>query len=281
MKKFMCVFEQGKDPDDLTKKHNRIFTNDFCDFYRINWYYENNDNDPYAYICKKGVIGTEGLSLLYEKVPKDYEYYIFIDDDMDFYCPDNCSDEVLVERIKDLLIKYKPLAGTFVEKQFLKDLKKHGVDTENLKEAFTTATWDQGVAFWHKSVAKHMFPIIYHGAAGSRHYVHYCLNKLYPMKMHAFTNIRYHNLRHDREWVNPSLSQWKDKNTLYDLFNRHTKDKDFHYYWTDVFWEKLLGHYYNNIEPSKEFCEFKLEDLAKIYDVTNEFYVNRKALEDS
>jgi len=275
----MCVFEQGKDPDELTKKHKEIFTSDFCDFYRINWHYEDKKDDPYAHICNKGVIGTEGLSLLYETVPKDYEYYIFIDDDMDFYCPDGCDDKIVVERMRDLLLKYRPLAGTFIESQFLKDLKKHDIDTNNLKEAFVAATWDQGVAFWHKSVAEHMFPIIYHGAAGSRHYVHYCLNKLYPDKMHVYTNIRYRNLRHDREWVNPSLSQWKSKETLYHLFNRHTKDKDFHIYWTDVFWEKLLSRYYNEVSVAKDPREFKLEDLAKIYDITNDSYVNRTALE--
>ena len=93
-----------------------------------------------------------------------------------------------------------------------------------------------------------------------------------------YTGVRYRNTRHDREWVRPDLPQFKDKATIYMLFNRHTRDKDFHYYWTDNFWQETLPHYYNDLIPSSEAIKFKLEDFATIYDCTNSSYINRKSV---
>jgi hypothetical protein len=79
-KKTFCILEQGKlinEPCTIEKRE--LFTTEFSDFYRLNW---STEDDPNAFITAKGVTWSEGRSLLYREVPKDYEYYIFIDDDV-------------------------------------------------------------------------------------------------------------------------------------------------------------------------------------------------------
>jgi hypothetical protein len=274
-KKIFCVLEQGKEPYEMTERHKRMFTTEFSDFYRINWF---KDDDPYAFIHRKNIVGSEGVSLLYENVPKDYDYYIFTDDDMEFYCHDGSGEDQVALQIKNLLLTYKPIAGTLVDDQYVSNLQQLGIDTAALKEVFVTQTYDQGLQIFSKELLDATFPVIYHGSGGAMHYIHYAVNKLYPAKQHAYTGVRYRNTRHDREWVRPDLPQFKDKVTLYMLFNRHTRDNDFHYYWTDKFWQKTLSYYYNELQPSDEPIKFRLEDFAEIYDCTNSSYVNRKSV---
>lgn len=63
--------EQGKLTDEpCTIEKRELFTTEFSDFYRLNWATE---DDPNAFITAKGVTWSEGRSLLYREVPKDYE----------------------------------------------------------------------------------------------------------------------------------------------------------------------------------------------------------------
>ena len=273
-KKIFCVLEQGKEPYEMTERHKHIFTTEFSDFYRINWF---KDDDPYAFMHRKNIVGSEGVSLLYENVPKDCDYYIFTDDDMEFYCADGSPENAVAEQLRDLLLKYRPIAGTLIDDVYIKDLKQFGIDMDNLKEAFVTATYDQGLQIFSKELLDVTFPVIYHGSGGAMHYIHYAVDKLYRAKQHAYTTVRYRNTRHDREWIRPDLPQFKDKATTYMLFNRHNRDKDFHYYWTDDFWQRTLPAYYA-MAVSTEPVKFRLEDFAEIYDCTNSSYVNRKSV---
>ena len=75
--KTFCVLEQsGRDGDEITANHANIFNSEYSDFYRLNWKL---DNDSYAQFFEKNISWSEGRSILYEKVPKYYSYYIFID----------------------------------------------------------------------------------------------------------------------------------------------------------------------------------------------------------
>ena len=85
MKKF-CVLEQGKYVEhEITVRKKDLYTSDISDYYRFNWF---TDEDPLADLTKKDagentLRWAQGRNFLFEKVKKDYEYFIFMDEDVE------------------------------------------------------------------------------------------------------------------------------------------------------------------------------------------------------
>jgi hypothetical protein len=193
MKSF-CILEQGGGTGAaLTEKKKRLFNTDFSGFYRLNW---KTMDDPDAFIARKGIVWSEGRSLLYDQVPKDYEYYIFIDDDVDFYCVDGCADEGIALRIKSLLDKWKPLGGTFYDPDcwLLQGSLPFRESME--KEAFPIAAFDFQSFIMHRSLCETMLPIWTHGSNASMRYVNYLTHLIAPRKQICFTSVLAANTEH-------------------------------------------------------------------------------------
>lgn len=193
MKSF-CILEQGGGIGAaLTEKKKRLFNTPFSGFYRLNW---KTTEDPDAFIKRKGIVWSEGRSLLYDQVPKDYEYYIFIDDDVDFYTVDGCADDQIATRIKDLLEKWKPLSGTFYDPDcwLLQGSLPFRESME--KEAFPIAAFDFQSFIMHRSLCEVMMPIWTHGSNASMRYVNYFMHLLAPNKQHCFTSVLAANTEH-------------------------------------------------------------------------------------
>lgn len=193
MKSF-CILEQGGGVGAaLTEKKKQLFNTQFSDFYRLNW---KTTEDPDAFIARKGIVWSEGRSLLYDQVPKDYEYYIFIDDDVDFYTVDGCEDDQIALRIKVLLEKWKPLSGTFYDPDcwLLQGSLPFRESME--KEAFPIAAFDFQSFIMHRSLCETMLPIWTHGSNASMRYVNYLVHLLAPRKQLCFTGVLAANTEH-------------------------------------------------------------------------------------
>ncbi len=199
-KKTFCILEQSGDKNNPITKHKKdLFTTDFSDFYRLNWKL---DDDPLADFVEKGVLWSEGRSLLWEKVPKDYDYYIFTDDDIVF--SNNVGQEDQIPYlIKDLLEEYKPISATFYDPGQWAFNKRFSVLDDVLKKnVFPIAGFDLQVHIFSKEFAELMFPVIYHGAAKCMWYSQWIATYLYPDKQICFNDIQVSNTKNDNHHNN-------------------------------------------------------------------------------
>ena len=130
-KKLFVVLEQGnKCNTDLSIEHKNQFSDDYCDWYRLNW--KNDTNDNLASFYEENIVWSEGRSLLFEKVKNQYEYYIFIDDDVKFISKTNLT---VAEEIKNFLETYHPLTGTIYGDNWAWNTYKNNIENDQ-KDAF-------------------------------------------------------------------------------------------------------------------------------------------------
>ena len=130
-KKLFVVLEQGNKCNTLlSKEHKKQFSTEYSDFFRVNWKADTNDKEAHFY--KDNIVWSEGRSLLFEKVKGNYEYYIFIDDDVKFISK---TDNSVAEELKYFFKEYNPLTGTIFGDNWAWDLYKKTINT-NYKEAF-------------------------------------------------------------------------------------------------------------------------------------------------
>lgn len=295
MKSF-CILDQGGTINDpLTLKKKDLFNTEFSDFYRLNWKL---DNDPNATITQKNILWSEGRSLLYEKIPKDYDYYIFVDDDVDFYSPTGLN---IAETMRDLLQEYHPIAGTFLPRDF-SDFTSWSFSRMKIpqadylsRKAFPLAGFDLQCYFFSKSFAEVMFPLIYHGVHRTMWYCQWACYKLYPYKQMCFSEIQTMNTRHspqenfkkaprpfDKNFVrgfnlDDLFSRGSRPNEIMLLFNQNVFDKSFNYDIVDVV-SRNIQLFAHDIEKQK--IEFSIDDFATIYNIENSDFINRTSIAD-
>lgn len=272
--KTFCILEQGNSVNDpLTIQKKRIFTTEFSDFFRLNW---QRDDDPNADLVKKGITWSEGRSYLYENVPKNYLYYIFIDDDISFQNKDNdnCAD-----KINELLLEYKPITGTFFDPNqwMFKNHTQESIAELSSLKVFPISGYDLQLQFFSKSYADLMFPVFYHGSGKSMWYSQRICFKLFPMKQICFTEIVVSNTRH-ADHSDHLNSQNSSGEKLLWLFNRNLINKsDALYFRKQILDSNLIIQF---SIPSKEKILVSETDLSKVYDVTNIDFLNRKSFAD-
>lgn len=268
--KTFCILEQGEFVNEpLTLKHKKLFTTDFSDFYRLNWRTEKDKN---AFWIQKNITWSEGRSILFEKVPKNYDYYILIDDDVDFFTDDGVNIPL---KIKELLIKYQPIAGTLYDPT--RWCFQTGIERERdlAKKCFPIAGYDAQVQIFSKSFADVMFPAIHHGSAQAFGYTCWACYRLYPSKQICFTDIRVKNTRHMREaGVDKQYVTYNGPKKIVELFKSHVKDNSFFSDRDEII--KLNASLFEQ-PVDEQKIDFTLEDLAKIYDINNNYFRNRKA----
>lgn len=260
--KSYCILEQGGNINEpLTLKKKQMFTTRFSDFYRLNW---RQDSDPDAFITAKGVTFSEGRCLLYEKVPKNYEYYIFIDDDGDFYADEGID---IPTKIKSLLDEYRPISGTFYDpKQWA--FVETGIKERDFlaKRAFPVAGFDEESNIFSRSFADVMLPVPYHGACRTFWYCQWACHNTYPSKQVCFTEVRLRGYRSGGHNKNLKPQHCEPTEILY-LFNRHVKDK------SHALKERSLIAKNNkkvfDCDIDKRETGFALKDLKNVYNIHN------------
>lgn len=270
MKKF-CVLEQGKTiNDDFTLQHKRQFNTDISDFYRLNW---KALDDLNAQVCMPDACWTEGRSVLYDHVNDDYEYYIFIDDDVLFYGED------IAQKIALNLDEYKPITGTLGGPGW------HLSKVHATAPVHPIACYDLCVHIFSKSFAQIMFPTIFHSSGKSMWYAMYSCYKLFPRKQLIFQNIVTHNSRtgpaEDKARSEKGDPIYKNFVAVEDVISKFEKDLYFkgdYIRWNDYGKQHItsLNAELANLEPDKRKVDFSIHDLAKIYDISNEDFKNRK-----
>lgn len=164
MKKLAVLQQGGHKTGAETKNQKNAFDSEpGCNFFRLNW--ANDSGDTTAdYVVKEPTRFTEGRQLLYELVTRDYgeyEYYLFLDDDVWF--PDNAATKILTH-----LNEWSPLCAAFpcwFEKQMRWDLFLHDVlDGRSVSGPFCYYIHDECHQLFHNTVVKHLFPLLFHGA---------------------------------------------------------------------------------------------------------------------
>ena len=270
--KTFCVLEQGnKISEDLTLKKKKIFSTKFSDFFRLNW---SGLNDPEAFISQKNITFSEGRSLLYEKVPKNYDYYIFCDDDVEFEYSDNNK---IAERIHDLLTIYKPIAATFFDPNSwaFSWYKKYEINKIYKRECFPIAGFDLQVHIFQKNFADLMFPVVYHGSGRSMSYAQWFCNRLAPSKQICFSSIQVSNTRHELH-LDKKLDDFVKSDEIIWLFNRHVRNNN-----KGIPFDKkeVVEENYRLFKSKNSINHFSFtrENLNEIYDLNNSFYKNRVA----
>lgn len=271
MNKSFCILEQGRELNEpLTVKKKELFATEFSDFYRLNWFHE---SDPNAYITAKGVIWSEGRSLLYEKVPKQYDYYIFIDDDVDLHAAPGVDVPL---KIKQLLEEYRPIAGTFYdEKQwgFADTTIPH--EEYVARRVFPIAGYDMMTQIFSASFAEAMFPIVYHGAHRTLWYPQWVCSQTFPRKHLAFAEIWATNARSGGHSKKKPPQHYEPTEVLY-LFNRDVKGKLPVVKTKQQVLERNAAAFQLEVDATP--IEFRLEDLAKVYNINNPDFKHRASL---
>lgn len=271
MNKLFCVLEQGKYINEELTIHNKnMFTTDFSDFYRLNWYRK---DDPNADFYKKDLIWSEGRSFLYDKVPKNYKYYMFIDDDLKFLSKIN--NKKITELIKDFLLEYNPLLSCLYSKNWHNELVNNEYKN-NSKSVFPYAGQDMETMIFSKDFADIMFPIIYHGDWGCMWYMNYTCHKLFPNKHLCFSDVHINNTRHSTN-LEPKKFQHFSVDEITSLFNSHLHNHDFPNDYKKYVIQKNLDLFLNGT-LSKDKINFTLKDFKKIYNTNNKYFKNRQPL---
>ena len=185
MKKLFVLLEQGCEPNyPLTKKHKRNFNTEYSDCFRLNW--KADKRDTYADFFHDDLVFSEGRSYLYDQVKGNYEYYIFIDDDIAFRSHTNRSP---AEEIKFLLEKYKPVHGSANTSSFPE------IPSEFKAEVGPMMGGDECVQFFREDFADLMFPTWFHGAQKSFWYAQFIAYFSYPDKSIFLNSIYARNTR--------------------------------------------------------------------------------------
>ena len=264
-----CVLEQGSGINEtLTLQKKEMFSTAFSDFYRLNW---KRCNDPNAFVTAKNIMWSEGRSLLYANVPKRYDYYIFTDDDTQFYAAEGVD---IAAKIRDLLQEYRPIAGTFFNPTSWLSKQTEGWYPEGLttndclsKIAFARAHYDMEVQIYSRSFADVMFPIIYHGTNAATWYAQWVCLKLFPLKQMCFTEIQIANTVNIPHETESKMPNHFDIFELMYLFDRDVKVKPSFSYYKQQAFQSTLDLF--NQAVNKEEIEFSIDHLATIYDTSN------------
>ena len=281
IKKLFCVLEQSCYEDfELSKYHKQIFTKDFCDFYRLNWKIK----DKMSNFFEKNITKSEGLSLLDKKIPKNYEYYIFMDDDVIF----KSGQKIKINKkdyfdasylIKNFLEKYNPLVGSLFRKN---SGYCNCVKTD--KEYYNYLGQDSDLLIMHKSVANELLPITFHSSVKYFNFVNYLCHILYPEKQIRANNIEYENTRH----IFSNSYQFKNKysfsqsglyilskyNSL--LYNQDNIFIKIRYNKSDYILKNIKIS--KKIVPSKKKIFFRKKDLERVLNTNNIEFKNRSAI---
>ena len=263
MKKF-AILEQGKSTNEqITKEHKSQFNSEYSNFYRLNW--KVND-DPDAFVCMPGICWSEGRSYLYEVIPKNYEYYIFIDDDIRFLV-DNPA-----KKINDILNEYNPITGCFFEPGSWHC--NHLTKSDGTRRI---VGFDLNNHIFSKEAAEAFFPVTYHGSGKIMWYAQYIMSKLYPEKQHVYCQIPVENWRHEPP-EDKGLSYYTPVPKVVETYAKDLIGQDHNFLsWTHshIISENRKSKNMN-IDRSKKL--FSMKDYSKIYNTNNANHKNRKSL---
>lgn len=216
-KKLFCILEQGNSiNNELTLKRKKIFNTNFSEVKRLNW--ANNKDDKLADYYAENICWSEGRSLLFEKVKGKYDFYIFIDDDMDIQLKRKNSQNI-AEVLKNELIKYKPIHGSIPNTSWP---GYHFYNNDG--EVFQMKGGDLCIQLFRDDFASIMFPTWKHGSGRSMWYCQFISHILFPNESLYLNKFSAINTRHD-EHCDYELESYSPGNEIQNYFEKRIKDK--------------------------------------------------------
>ncbi len=270
MKKF-AVLEQGNKPNTkLAKKRKRQFTTSYSDCFRLNW--ADNRRDKQADFYAKNITWSEGRSLLYEKTKGQYEYYIFIDDDVDFCSKTKRS---VSEEISDFLSAYTPLSGTIFGDNWCWDKALRKKIAADKKKVFCVKGHDLYCHIFASHFADLMFPVIYHGSEGSMWYAQYVATELFADKCLVLNTVNIKNTQSVAHRDSQNI-QYNPLNLILNKFNHLCHNSTFK---NDFNHAKIIldNYKFYDIKPNPKPVKATIVDIGKIFNTQHPDYLNRKS----
>ena len=265
MKKLFVVLEQGQFCNtSLAMKHRKEFTQSYCDFFRLNW--ANDRYDLTADIYAENITWSEGRSILYNRVRGQYEYYLFIDDDISFR---SNSSQSVSEEIRNFLETYCPLTGTIYGDYFFLKKELFQAIEQDQKDVFCMSGHDLQCQIFKDSFAQLVLPIIYHGSYFSLWYAQYICATLHPDKLMALNRVYITNtqhLKHQDYGLKQHLSDAREK------FMKLDRTKGF------IHFNKKGGECNwkcYHIKPNPKPIDITLDEFAAVVDINHLDYRTR------
>jgi|TARA_R100000152_G_C6779869_1_gene211970 hypothetical protein len=295
MSKLFCIIEQGKHVNhDITKFKKKLFNTDDCDFYRFNW---KEFEDPLANWTRKDTADPnkilswgEGRNLMYDKVPKDYEYYIMIDEDIILrpYPDDKFETHIpsywegkarieleldprIVERITSFLKEWNPLGGHILAKQNWGFDEKILSEMKVMDRPVTCRRHDVCTSILHKSFADLMFPIQYNGQILPQVYQQWFAKTCWPNKYMVVPGLYSINfLSEPHHNIGLADEQYKN-NFIIKPFNNCIKEN------AEPYVNYLKDKSVKNSEiPMRDKVIPTIDDISKVYDIDKDNFKNSR-----
>jgi len=214
----ICFLEQGKEEINNLKYKSYLHT-DQSQFYRLNWF---TDNDLKANWTIKDIKYnkvlrfTEGREFLYMKAKEffDYDYYIFIDEDIDFYNYKFNTQVKVVNKIIDFLKKYKPVAGHIMTRKIWSWNEEALIHMRETNKPISVSSHDVCTFIYSKNFATMMFPLKEHGSGSALWYHQWLLSLLFPDKYLLCPNVYAVNaVRKPHFYEDDRKKEYRDKIT--------------------------------------------------------------------
>jgi len=272
-KKLFVVLEQGNGTNcKLTETHKTQFTTSYSDCFRLNW--EANKDDLLADYYQDNIVHSEGRSMLFEKVKGQYEYYIFIDDDVSFTSDTEKSE---AEELKHFFETYKPITGTISGIGTCTDWTwaSYNKSQKHEKEAYCIMAHDLCVQYMRHDFAELMYPTIYHGCEQSMWYAELIGYKLHPHKCLAYNKVKIKNTRHVPH-KDHQKSQFIVAHKLVKLFSKLLKNPQDAEFFLNFFKNSgKTNQKMYELNPIKDVVKISLNDIGSLFNINSDDYKNR------
>ena len=213
-KKLFCILEQGASKDDpFVSQQKKLFSTDFCDFFRLNWM--GNKNDSLANFFKKDITWSEGRSFLFDKLKGKYHFYIFLDDDISI---DSLNEKNPALLIKDELTKFQPIHASIINNTW------PNIRFNDLQNIISMKGGDLCVQIFRSDFAECMFPTWLHGSGKSMWYAQFIAHILYPKGSIYLNSLIASNLRTESH-EDQNLSSYNKPDSVCEFFKNKIKEK--------------------------------------------------------
>ncbi len=226
-KKVFCILEQGNNiNNNLTNKRKKIYSTEFSDVKRLNW--ANNKKDNLADFYTKNMCWSEGRSFLYEQLKNKYDFYIFIDDDVDINLVNSGKKDIAYE-LKNELLNNNPIHGSIPNDAW------PNYEKNNYGDVFPMKGGDLCVQIFRSDFAELIFPNWVHGSGKSMWYAQFIAHILFPNQSIYLNKFVANNTRHSLH-MDRSLVSYNTPDYLTEKFRNqltHWSLKKLFIYWRE------------------------------------------------
>lgn len=186
----LCWCEQSGIIDEDRKTLLMALRDNAIDYFRYNWKY--GKADPYANVHASGRLSwSMGRSLLYQQAQqKNYDYYIFSDDDVDFSGDPGTS----LSLIRNFLSNYQPLTACLGSNNW-QDYLRRKIPKFLRAKIHSYFLADLQLQIFSSFVAKETFPCIFDGGWKTLWYPNVAVGLYAPSLQLQFNEVTIINRR--------------------------------------------------------------------------------------